>query len=308
MSGWAAEFRRDLPVEGLTVATSDASGGVATVPLDKVWVSAYSAFGLLGQVSVEHSDHGGPHVAYRVGPFTGSGNAGKPWGQNLADRAEGGAVAAGDTGVASVTLNPDKASARIPVTNEALADVHRLREKIVYGAGLALGLDSMRSIVANVRTTIESNDDQKVATGANAPTVDQIEELFYKVPSGYRVMPACGWVSSDANWRAVWKALRDAPDDLAFQRTRRAEESGAVGELYGKLCFEAPGVPAFGAANTATLWFGDLAAIAAVSADWRIAASSDGSRFGSDTTEFMVSHRFDADVVDPAALSFVSGA
>ena len=312
-------LKADLPrKETMVINTGNVGGGIATVTSERVWYRAYSSLAWLAKVWSVFTEHGDNWTGYRVGPYAGTAQGDKLWGRNLTKRAESGSVAAADPAYTQVDLSAHKQGFDVFVSSESLDDVDGLAAALEYGSGYAVGLDASLQLVngdgtgqgTGLRTVLSQPEQaaRKVTTGANAPTLDQTEEMYFNVPAKARAMPSCCWLTSDANLQAWKKSTRGSDGHPEIVSTARSAEYGAEGELMGKLVFTAPGFPAFAADADVTAVFGPLDGLVD---RWvtpiRFVASDDGDRWTRDQTAFRVMYRFDCTLVDPDSWSFVSG-
>ena len=212
-----------LPLrEAMVVDTSEVGGGRGTTAADKVFYRAFSKNAWLAWVSSFFTERGDNFTGYLVGPYAGTVSTAKPWGTSMTRRAEGANIAAADPGFVTFLLTSHKSGFDYLVSNESLADVDHLEQALAYGGGYTVGLDAALQLVngdgsdeaTGLRTTLARAEHagRAVVTGANAPTLDQMEELVYsKVPAKARAMSSCAFLTSDENLRALAKSTRGSP-------------------------------------------------------------------------------------------------
>lgn len=150
-----------------------------------------------------------------------------------------------------------------------------------------------------VRTALAGDANRKVPGADHVPSFQELGRLVRLVPRAYRMLPSCGWMTSDTNWITLRHEVTDLNGHPLVDKD---------GRMFNFPVWTAPGFPDFGAGADGSLMFGCLACIGLREiADMRLAQS-----MAPDWDQEMITFRFnqslDCNVVDPRGLALFDSA
>ena len=269
----------------------------------------FDAVPWLAQCTQIDSSRGDPLHVPRRSLIAGAAGADEDWGAGFDVIGEGDrdATAEDPSFDTPVILGSHKAQWTPVVSWEMLRDRPQFEAELTADAGIGMALVTALWAVAGSGVSQGTGLRTVLRQGAYTsrrvlgteddyiPTYEELSEVFKLVPRAYRMLPSCGWLTSDENWITLRHEVADS-------QARPILDSD--GNIFNKPVYTSPGFPAFGQGATVALAFGDLKSIAIRRIEDMRFEESDAPEFLEDKASFAFRQSLDTNVIDRRGLAF----